>query len=91
MNKVLPFAEIGGTLSFNAINLTASVIGIGAFISTITIIIYTLQQILESAVGVQLYYNVRFYFEYLLQEIKALYQMMISHLRPTSGLEIEKE
>jgi hypothetical protein len=88
---MLQFIGVGGLLSFNGFNITVSIIGIGAFISTITIIVYTLKQILESVVGIQLYYHVRFYFEYLLQELKALYQVIISHFRPTSGLELENE
>jgi hypothetical protein len=84
---------IGGLVSFSGINITASVtiVSFAAFISTITVILYTLKQILESVVGVQLYYNVRFYFDYLLQEMKTFYQMILNYFKPASGLEIEKD
>jgi len=88
---MLQIIGIGGLLSLNGINNTVSIIGIGAFISTITIIVYTLKQILESVVGIQLYYNLRFYFDYLFQELKSFCHVIINHFKSTSGLEIEKE
>ena len=88
---MLQFFGFGGLLSFGGFNITVSVIGIGAFISTITIIVYTLKQILASVVGIQLYDNARFFLHYLLQEIKASYNMIVNYFKPTSGLELEKE
>lgn len=88
---MLQFIGFGGLLSFSGFDFTVSVIGIGAFISTITIIVYTLKQILTSVVGIQLYDNARFFFEYLFQEIKAHYNMIVNYFKPSSGLELEKE
>ncbi len=88
---MLQYAGIGGLLSFSGINITVSIIGIGAFISTITIIVYTLKQILESVVGIQLYDNARFFLDYLFRELKAFYNMIVNHFKPTSGLDLEKE
>lgn len=88
---MLQFAGIGGLLSFSGINTTVSIISIGAFISTITIIVYTLKQILESVVGIQLYDNARFFISYLFQEMKTFYHMIVNYIKPTSGLELEKE
>lgn len=88
---MLQFIGFGGLLSFSGFNITVSIIGIGAFISTITIIVYTLKQILESVVGIQLYDNARFFFHYLFQEIKVYYNMIVNYFKPTSGLELEKE
>jgi hypothetical protein len=88
---MLQFVGLGGLLSFSGFNITISIIGFGAFISTITIIVYTLKQILESVVGIELYYNARFYFDYLFKEIKAFYHMIANYFKPTSGLELEKE
>jgi len=88
---MLQFIGFGGLLSFSGFNITVSIIGIGAFISTITIIVYTLKQILESVVGIQLYDNARFFFHYLFQEMKAYYNMIVNYFKPTSGLELEKE
>ncbi|MFX1519321.1 MAG: hypothetical protein ACFFCD_05325 [Promethearchaeota archaeon] len=82
---------IGEVVSFSGINITVSVISLAALISTITVIVYTLKQILESVVGVQLYYNFRFFCEYLLHEVKTFCQMIVGHFKPASGLEIEKE
>jgi hypothetical protein len=88
---MLQIAGIGGLLSFSGINITVSIIGIGAFISTITIIVYTLKQILESVVGIQLYDNARFFADYLFKELKAFYNMIANYFKPTSGLELENE
>ena len=88
---MLQFIGFGGILSFSGFNMTVSIIGFGAFISTITIIVYTLKQILESVVGIQLYDNARFFFNYLFTEIKTFYHMIANYFKPTSGLELENE
>jgi hypothetical protein len=57
---------------FIGINITMNFIGLGLFISMLTIIIFTLKQIFDTSVGVELYYFVRFYFSYLFGEVKGL-------------------
>ena len=57
---------------FSGINIILNFIGIGLLISTITVIVFTLKLIFDSMVGNELYYFVRFYFNYLFDEIKEL-------------------
>jgi len=57
---------------FIGITIAINFIGLGLFISTLTIIIFTLKQIFDTTLGIELYYFVRFYFSYLFGEIKGI-------------------
>jgi len=63
------------------LGLVGSIVGWSAFLSTVLVIIYTLQQILNSVLGVEFYYNIRFYIEFLFAELKTYFRVLCGHLK----------